>query len=110
MVSPKVLAAFPVCLVLAAHFLRAGWWPLSAVYLAAPWLMATGRLWALNVNRVLLWLGVAAWLLATAGFIDERLEQKKPFVRLALIMTTVTALTAGAARVLGSDEVRDGFR
>lgn len=96
--------------ILVAHFLRCGLVPLVLLYAIAPWTLATGRLWALSLNRILLWLGVAAWLYAMAGFIDERFERRKPFVRLTLIMTTVTALTAGAARVLGSERAREGFR
>ncbi|MBI4346946.1 MAG: hypothetical protein HY553_08835 [Elusimicrobia bacterium] len=110
LLNPRVLVAFPACWLVAAHFLRFGLLPLAALYLLAPWLLVSGRLWALQLNRGLLWLGVAVWVYATAGFIDERFERRKAFVRLSLIMAAVTAGTAAAAKTLGSPVVREGFR
>lgn len=108
--SPRLLVAFPASWLVAAHFLRWGSFWLVALYLAAPFTLASGRRWALNLNRVLLWAGTAAWLYSGAGMVDERFTERKPFARLALIMTAVSVATGAAAATLGTQAAREGFR
>lgn len=108
--NPRILVAFPACWLVGAHFLRWGNVLLVSVYLAAPFLLMSGRKWALNLNRVLLWIGTVAWLYTGSGMVDQRFTERRPFARLALIMVAVSAATGAAAWTLGTRTAKEGFR
>ena len=90
---PVVLAA----LVLAAHFFRARSLALMAASLALPFLLLVGRRWSARVVQAGLLLGAVEWVRTLAFFAGQRMEAGRPWIRLAVILGTVAALTALAA-------------
>ncbi|MFN7988312.1 MAG: hypothetical protein U0529_12635 [Thermoanaerobaculia bacterium] len=90
---PVVLAA----LVLAAHFFRSRSLVLMAVSLALPFLLAVGERWSARAVQAGLLLGAVEWVRTLVFFAGQRMEAGRPWLRLALILGAVAALTALSA-------------
>ncbi len=82
---------------LGAHYLRAFVLPfvlISALMLALMWIP---RRWTVFPVQLWLLLGSAQWLAATLQGVRARAAEGKPFLRMAIILATVGALTLVAA-------------
>ena len=93
---------------LAAHFSRAGSDVLAGLMLLLPLLMAVRRPWAGWTLRVLLVLGALEWLRTLVRLVGERREAGEDWLRLAVILVAVAAVTllaARAVRIRGSETV-----
>jgi hypothetical protein len=88
-------------LLLAAHFLRQGEWPLVAVAVLAPWLLRVRTPWARRLLQGLLALATLEWLRTALLFVHARRLTGEPWMRLALILGVVALFTAGAALLVG---------
>lgn len=86
-----VLVVFSV-LVMAAHFLRFMVMPLALFTLLLPLLLFFRRTWAVRAVQVWLALGTVMWGFTTRSLVLDRLRKGEPWLRLALIMGTVTLL------------------
>ncbi len=84
-------------LILAAHALRWGWWPLVVLCVALPMLLLVRRPWALPLWGVALTLGVLEWLRAGLALTHQRMAMGEPWVRAAFILGGVTLFTAVSA-------------
>ncbi|MGB7905347.1 MAG: hypothetical protein WCF43_11675 [Steroidobacteraceae bacterium] len=93
------LLALPVLalLLLAAHPVHAGLMPLAALAILLVGLLAVSRPWAARTLQVVLAVAVIEWILTTVGLIQLRLRHDEPYVRLAVILGSVTLFTALAA-------------
>ena len=91
--APVVLAA----LLLAAHFSRAGQVPLVVLTLALPLLLLVRQRWSARVLQAALFLGGLEWVRTLAFFAGQRMEEGRPWTRLAVILGVVAALTALSA-------------
>jgi hypothetical protein len=102
------LLLWPVAalLLLAAHYYRAGLWPLAAVVVLLNAVLLVARPWAARLVQIALLLGAFEWLRALAGFVAERIAAGQPYLRLIAILAAVALFTASAALVFRSYRLR----
>jgi hypothetical protein len=84
-------------ILLAAHFLHAGILPLVLISLVLPLLLLAEGRWAPPLLQLALALGALEWARTLLVLVMQRQAAGRPFLRLALILAAVTALTALAA-------------
>ena len=87
-------------LLIAAHCLRAGLLALVALALAFPLLLVAKRAWATRLVQGLLVLAGAEWVRALLVLAAERRAAEHPWIRMAVILGVVAALTFAAAVLL----------
>ena len=108
--TTRVLAmALPAValLLLAAHFQRAGLYPLVAVSIALIGLSFVTDAWARRVLQVALLVGAAEWLRTAWVLAAHRAAMGLPYARMLVILCVVAAITLVAA-VVASPNRRDG--
>ena len=105
------LLALPVLalLLLAAHLVHSGLMPLAALAILLVGLLAVPRPWAARTLQVVLAVAVIEWILTTVGLAQLRLRHNEPYVRLAVILGSVTLFTALAACVFQHRVLRAYF-
>lgn len=105
---PSWLLLFPALalVLLAAHFYRAGAWPLFVVSVALLPLLALRRRWVPPLLQLALLAGAAEWLWTAALLAQQRLALGQPWQRMALILAAVALLTLAAAAVFRSARLR----
>jgi hypothetical protein len=104
---PMILAT----LLLAAHVLRAGLLPLALVLGLLPLLLLARRPWVARLFQVVLLAGTVEWLSTLVSLVTDRRGEGHPWLRLALILAGVTALTFGGVLVPSlSARVRKRYR
>jgi hypothetical protein len=93
------LLALPVMalLLLAAHFVHAGLWPVAAACVAAIGLTGIGKAWAARVLQALLAFGAIEWVLTAATIAQLRIAHQQPHLRMLLILGAVAVFTVLAA-------------
>jgi hypothetical protein len=101
-----VLVPAVALLVLAAHFYRAGLWPLAVVALVLNGLLLVPRAWAARAVQIALLAGSIEWLRTLAALLGERMASGQPYLRLVAILVGVALFTAGAALVFRSYPLR----
>jgi hypothetical protein len=109
MTSVQLLPAGLSALVLAAHFLRAGNSALLLASLSLIALMFVRRAWAARAIQVGLLLGTLEWLRTLLFLVAVRKQAGEPFVRLAVILGAVAAVTGASALVLQTRTLRQHF-
>ncbi|MDT8320895.1 MAG: hypothetical protein RQ826_10265 [Xanthomonadales bacterium] len=87
--SPVILS----CLLLTAHFYRAGLVLPAGLCAAAPALLLLRERWVPPLFQVLLLLGALEWLRTLYVLAQLRIEAGQPWIRLALILGAVALLT-----------------
>ncbi len=105
-----LLAPALSALLLGAHFLRVGDGVGVAASLALLALLAVPRRWAARATQAALLLGAAEWLRTLIRLVAERREEQAPYVRMAIILGAVAALTAVSALAFDSRRLRERFR
>jgi polyferredoxin len=96
-------------LLLAAHALRRGEWALCAALTALPLLLLTRRGAARLVAAAVLVLGALLWIDAGLGFVRLRLALGQDWLRLALILASLTLLSLGAGLWLLGQRAQEVF-
>ena len=96
-------------LLLAAHALRPGDWALAAVFLLLCGAVFSRRAWLRPVLALVLALGCVVWAESGAEFLRLRLALGQPWLRLALILGGVLALTALSSALLLTPRARAWF-
>ena len=84
-------------LLLAAHFRWHGLDWLSYPVLLFPFLLFFKRPWAARLVQVFLFLGSLEWLRTTIEIALRRVDAGEPWVRMAIILTSVAVFTAVSA-------------
>ncbi len=94
-----LLFAAPVLsfLLLGAHFLREGAWPLVVACMAFALLLAWRTVWARRLVQAALALGTIEWIWTALVLVQERMAEGRPWLRLAMIMAGVALFTAVSA-------------
>ena len=87
-------------LLICAHFLRAGWYPLILPGLAFPLLLLFRKTWATRIVQVLLVLAAAEWIRTLVMIAGQRRANGEPWTRMAIILGFVALVTAASALVL----------
>ena len=97
-------------LILAAHALRQGDWPLCAVLAAVPMLLLTRRGAARLVSALVLVAGAGQWVAVGVEFVQLRLAFGENWLRLALILAAVCLASLAAGLWLLSGRAKELFR
>jgi hypothetical protein len=97
-------------LLLAAHLVHAGVMPLAALVILLAGLLAMPRPWASRTLQVVLAVAVIEWILTTVGLAQLRLRHNEPYIRLTVILGSVTLFTALAALAFQHPVLRAYFR
>lgn len=98
------------CVILAAHFLRMGAMTGVVVCLALPFVAVLTRArWALRSLQALLLLGSVSWIVTALRIAAERRVAGEPWLRMAVILGSVAALSALAAALLSRRSVLARF-
>lgn len=111
MATAMILAfASLFCVILAAHFLRIGAMSGVLVCLALPAVAALTRArWALRCLQAVLLLGSVSWIATAVRLGVQRRAAGDPWLRMALILGAVAALSALAAALLNRRSVLESF-
>ena len=106
------LLALPLfaLLLLAAHLVHSGLMSLAALAALLVGLLAVPRPWAARTLQVVLAVAVIEWILTTVGLAQLRLRHGEPYVRLAVILGSVTLFTARAVLAFQHPVLRGHFR
>lgn len=98
------------CLILAGHFLRMGALLGVAVCLGLPVAAAATRArWALRSLQAVLVMGSLNWIVTALRIGAERRAAGQPWLRMALILGAVAALSALSAALLSRRSVLERF-
>jgi hypothetical protein len=97
-------------LLLAAHFFRSENLLVALVCFLAIFLVLVRRPWAAYAMQVCLVLGSVEWLRSTISLMLSRSASGEPFLRLAIILGSVTLFTALSSLVFRTRKLRDHFR
>jgi len=106
------LAHFPIVLsllLLAAHFFRDGAVVITGVLVSLCALLFIPRVWAARLLQVALILGCAEWLRTLVTLALQREHAGLPWLRMALILGAVAALTAASAWLFQTRRVGSRF-
>ena len=111
--APVVAASVPVALamvVLAAHFLRAGWLPVVVVLIAVIPLLGLRRRWVPRLFQLVLGLGALEWLRTLLELREIRMALGQPHARMVAILGGVALFTALTAAVFELGPIRRWYR
>jgi hypothetical protein len=100
MAAVRIILACLTALVLGAHFLRAGHALLALVVVLYPSILLLRRVWAVRAVQLLLVAGALEWGRTAVQLVDLRRAHGQPFLRMALILGVVAAVTALTAVLL----------
>jgi hypothetical protein len=98
----RCIRLFPVFfsfLLIAAHFSRSGLIAPAILSLTAPGLLLIARPWAARLIQVLLLTATLEWLRTLCHLVQLRQDLGLPWVRLAVIIGAVAAITAASILV-----------
>lgn len=84
-------------LLIAAHYLRVGTYPLVLIGLGFPFLLFFKRPWLNRTVQVLLLLAAAEWVMTLLLLVAQRQALGQPWTRMVLILGSVALLNLGAA-------------
>lgn len=110
MIAIALVPATLATVVLAAHFLRAGWLPLVVALVAVIPLLGLRRRWVPRLFQVMLGLGSLEWLRTLLELRDARQATGQPHGRMVAILGAVAVLTAVTAALFELPRVRAWYR
>ena len=105
----STLPVFFSALLIAAHFFRSGFLLSAIVCLLLPLLLFTRNHWAPRLLTGFLLLSAAEWLRTMLVFIGHYQEAGVPWIRLAVILTSVSLVTALSALVFRTAGMRKRY-
>lgn len=94
------------CILVAAHFSRAGLTVFALALLALPLLLMIHRPWSARTVQLALVLAGFEWLRTMWAIASRRIEAGQPWLRMAVILGFVTAFTWASAFVFRSPAMR----
>ena len=104
-----VPAAFATVL-LAAHFLRAGWLPLVVALVAMIPFLGLRRAWVPRLFQVVLGVGALEWLWTLLELREARMAVDEPHARLVVILGCVAVFSLLSAALFELPPVRRFYR
>lgn len=105
----KILLYLPIVLallLLAAHFLRYGNTVIVVGIAALSGLLFVRRPWAARIIQLVLVAGTVEWLRTLVMLVQERMALGAPYLRMAIILGVVAAVTALAALLFQARELK----
>jgi hypothetical protein len=106
----RLLAPALALLLICAHFARSASWLPAAIALALIGLLAVPRPWAARIVQAALLLSALEWVRTLWLLAAARAAAGTPWLRMALILGAVAALTLASAWVFRLPAVRRRFR
>ena len=103
--SPVLLSA----LLMAAHASRHDWLLATIASLAFPLILLMRRPWVPVLVQVALVLGALEWVRTTVVLARDRAAAGEPWIRMAVILGTVAAVTAASALVFRLQELQNRY-
>jgi hypothetical protein len=97
------------CVLLAAHFFRAGNIGLVAASVLPALLLLIKKRWSFILVQVWAYAGAAVWLHTITNIVQERMMFGRPWKVAAIILGSVTLFTAFAGLLLNSRVVKDKY-
>jgi hypothetical protein len=96
-------------LLLGAHFLRAGNLLVVLLVLVLVALVGVRRRWVARVLPAALVLGAVEWIRTTVQYVAERSSEGEPYVRLIVILGSVSLFTALSALAFVSAQLQGWY-
>jgi len=106
----RIVFYFVAACLIAAHFLRAGDLVATALCLAAPALFLLRRRWSLLVLQGLAYGAAAVWVETAWQIAEMRRAFGEPWLRAALILAAVAAVSVLAGFLLRSAPLQERYR
>jgi hypothetical protein len=105
----RILPVIISCLLLGAHFLRAGNIPLTVGCVLMPLLLLINAWWSVMIVQLLTYIGVLIWVKTAIQIYHRRLIFGMPWVRAVVIVGAVALFTAFAGLLLNSSGVKKKY-
>jgi len=93
------------CMILAAHFSRISNDPLALTCLALPLILLSKKEWIRKIFQVFLVIGGIIWIERTLFLIQMRIKIQQPWIRLTIILGTVSLISFLSAWILNSQRI-----
>ena len=106
----RLLPAVLSCLLLAAHFLRAGNLPLVAACVVAPAVLLLRRTWVPRLMQLGLVFAGGVWVWTASDIVRTRMMLGQPWSTAALILGGVALWTLGAGVLFETTSLRRRYR
>ena len=107
-----ILRLFPVlfsALLLAAHFSRHDMPLLSLLSIAFPFILLLRRPWVPPLVQGIIVLATLEWVRTLVAIARQRQEAGEDWLRMAVILASVAAVTLASVLVFRSDQVRERY-
>jgi len=105
----RIIPLMIACVLLAAHFFRAGNIGLVAASVLPALLLLIKKRWSFILVQVWAYEGAAVWLHTITNIVQERMMFGRPWKVAAIILGSVTLFTAFAGLLLNSRVVKDKY-
>lgn len=105
----RLLPVFLSILLMAAHFLYAGYSILVFIVLASLLILLIRKPWAVRIIQIELILGGIEWIRAALNYVDIRQASNMPWTRLAVILGVVSLVTIASALVFRSRSLKERY-
>lgn len=93
----RLIPVYLSALLIAAHFLRAGWLPALIAALLSPFILLFKRKWAARTMQAILILSALEWVRTLFTILSQRRAAGAPWVRMACILGGVALFTGCSA-------------
>lgn len=102
----RIIAYAFTCILMAAHFSRAGHDLIAVFVLLIPFLLLIRKPWVIHALQYTAYLAAAVWLYAAYEYVELRIDQGDDWLRLLFILGAVAIYSAWSGYFLMSDAVK----
>ncbi len=106
----KLLPVIVSLLLMAAHFYRAGLLPVAALVLVVPCMLFVPQRWVVRTIQALLVVGSIKWIVTLLKLVSMRQAMNMPWIRLALILGSVSMITFGSIFIFRLKSLRVRYK
>ena len=106
----KLIPIYISALLLGAHFMRLGFYPVVALCVLFPFLLFIKNKWIVRTIQIILILGAIEWIRTLYVFASEREEMGEPWTRLAIILGSVALFTGCSSLVFLFKSLRKRYQ
>jgi len=106
----RLIPVYLSTLLLAAHFLRAGWMPAVVAALLSPFILLIKRKWAARTMQMILFCASIEWVRTLLGIMAHRRAAGEPWLRMAAILGAIAVFTACSALLFLCRSLRERYK
>ncbi len=106
----QLVPAICSCLLISAHFQRAGFTLLAFFCLMVPFVLFFKRQWAVRFVQFFLLLSSVEWLRTLFSYVDSYKEAGMPWIRLACILVAVIVFTLFSLFLFQGKTLKEKYR